>query len=331
MNNRNFLLEATISETLLYYDGPQLVLLSGANGDKGIAVAITRDGMEYPFFACYIHQKILEKYLIGKVDLYYLFSNASSSAYYFFDLFLVKNDIVSLERVSEDEAQNKDYWPEKGFFSSNHSSVLSSRTEDPEYININGAWDMSELSLFFKKFSEIYAILFIVNFNVRKLKKLISSRYWQGGGSYLSFYDSLMEEVENSNLLTLKSIQYASPGKLGMVGNTVVINKVVDLIQIFENHSVQALQAYRSIDRILNNEKLKSSEASTNFSSQSIENYVKNQADIILNALGIDTQNNPFFDACNCNVLIYSKLVLSIHRRVDSVHNFISEGRVQLT
>lgn len=337
MTHQQSRLHATISKTLLYYDGPQIILLNGFSNMPIIAVAVNYDGMEYPFFACYTQQKHLDKYIHGKADLHFVFANAHMSEYYFFDLFEANNDVVNLIRATSDESRNNDFWPSKGFFSSNHILENENLHDTRRRFNINGAWEADDFTQFNRKMFDMYAIMSAKKIlesvdstpeTLAELNALIINQSWEGGNSYVNFYKPFTTKIEIHSPIKVKSIQYASPGNIDLIGDKNIFDEMSRAITKFEQNIEKAAKAYQYINKILGQEKLKTSKASSEFSSEAIKNHVKGQADIILNSIGIDTPA-IFMHSCNDNILIYSKLVLSIFRRIKGVYNFISEGRVQ--
>jgi hypothetical protein len=119
MNERT----AQFVQTLVFYDEPQLVLLRSDKNTDIVGIAIPRhDGMEYPFFACEARQRTFERYLDGKADLHYLFSDAIREKYFLFDLGEA-DDRITLYQADEQNVKTKEYWPLPGAFSRAHTSL----------------------------------------------------------------------------------------------------------------------------------------------------------------------------------------------------------------
>ncbi|MBF0137703.1 MAG: hypothetical protein HQL65_15825 [Magnetococcales bacterium] len=340
MSKQSPILSATMIDTLLYFDGPQLILLSDNSIHKKIiAIAVDQDGMDcymdQPFFACRIKGDNFEKYMSGKADLLYLFSHASRNEYYFFDLYKEENDVVKLIRASDREVKNNDFWPGKGIFSSSHNNLenINKEARYRHVFYINGVWNLIDFSQFYSKISDLYAISYLKNLKnpelIRKaLTGLITPRLWTAGGSYFGFYRSLMNMLDFIQL-KVAAIQYASPGQIELLGNRDVFKETISLIENFERSYKETKEAYHSVDKILTQEKLKTAKPSTDFSSDAKKEFVKKKADFILQTLEMN-EHETFFASCDNNVLVYSKLVLSIYRRINGIHNFISEGRVEI-
>jgi hypothetical protein len=71
------------------------------------------------------------------------------------------------------------------------------------------------------------------------IRKAIQERFWQGGGSYLGFYDSLMvrNRLLNVSPLEVASIQYASPGEISLRGNKRALSDISDILDVFDDKS----------------------------------------------------------------------------------------------
>ena len=334
-------IKATIHKALVYFDCPQVIILYGTKKSRIIAVAVERDGMEYPFFSCCISEKNWDKYMEGKTDLRYLFDNAASKKYYFFDLNETEDNNIELILAQASDVKNDDYWPEKGFFSSSHTEIwdeYQAVTNTAHSLNIDGTWEPSDFSQFCSKLYDLYALFHVLNIvrdstssqqTISALRNVISTRLWGGGGSYIGIYSTLTGCVASINPLTLKRIQYASPGQIEFLGDSNVYNATINAISQFEQSMDVAKEAYKYIDNILSKEGLKTAPSSTEFSSDPIKNHVKHRAGTVLQSIGI-VDPEILLTVCNNNILIYAKLVLSIYRRIKGAYNYFDEGRVQV-
>lgn len=331
-------MKAFFVSPLVYFDGPQVALLR-ANKTNVIAVAVEKDGMEYPFFCCRVYKHHWQRYLDGKADLHFLFSNPAMGDYFFFDWNEINEDgFVKLIKATEQEANNLDYWPDRGFFSSAHTEMIKNASSNvsSKVFNIDGTWDAMDFSSFYGKISDVYAIFVAedrlsnaaANDNVfNTIKNNVLTRLWQGGGSYSGFYNALEQNITDMDPLKVTRIKYASPGEIELRGQTEVFSEMLSSFSDFEDIARKADEAYRGIDQILTKEKLKSAKPNSSISNRILEVFVKEKADSVLSYIGI-TQNDKFFEACDRNVLVYAKLVMSIYRRFKGVYNFMSEGRV---
>src|SRR5437764_7668491 len=98
---------ATIMKTLVYYDGPQILLLRSPRNLHMIGAAVERPDMKFPFFACTVVEREFRKYMLGKADLHYVYK--TSRNFYFFDLDKEKNNIVPMRRATDEEIEDARY------------------------------------------------------------------------------------------------------------------------------------------------------------------------------------------------------------------------------
>lgn len=331
-------MKAQLQNTLVYMDGPQVMLLRRAKG-RIIAVAVEKEGMDYPFFAAKVTKRVWDLYQKGKADLYYVFEKSGIENYYFFDLSKEKNGTVELIVAKKDEFENKDFWPERGFFSNYHTERISENNESDasvQVFKIDGAWEAVDFSSFYSKLSDLYAIFYAkrklsdpnsASGLISSIRNSVQDKMWRGGGSYQGFYGNFMSVLPSMLPLRVSKIQYASPGQIDVQGDAEILDDVVDIIELGTHRIEEAQKAYNDVDRILSKEKLKKARPHVNFSSKTIEDFVKKRCDKILTEINFDNQGD-LFRSCDENVLVYAKVVLSIFRRLRGIQKFFAEGRL---
>jgi hypothetical protein len=334
--------EAKMVQDLVEYEGPQLLLLSTNRKHYMFAMAITRADMESPFFGCEVIDKVCEQYFQEKADLHFVFNRALGKSYYLFDLANLKNDVVELTKAPAADAENPDYWPQIGFFARSHTTAFnrpktggSTRT-----FKIDGKWGSTDFSLFHNKMADLYALFGVVNrldggqqqsqAELGWVRHAIRERFWQGGGSYGGFYDSLIERNRLVNVapLDIDRIQYASPGEISLRGNQKALTDVIDVLDVFEEKAAELAGSYRNIYAVLKKEKLLSAKPSTRFSSPAVRRIVQDASMGLAQNLQVDLVNE-IYEACERNTLVFSKVILSIYRRANELYKFQAEGRIQ--
>jgi hypothetical protein len=334
---------AIIVETLVEYDGPQLLLLKTNRGYNMISVAVKDQHMEEPFFGCEINDKTYDGYFEQTWDLHYTFRHAIGRRYYLLDAADSGDDGVKLAAVSDERSIDESFWPQIGFFSRSHTTdfnrILPETSE--KTFRIDGKWDASDFSQFYGKMADLYALfgamsrLDKVNGDAKATEKgfvtkIIHERYWRGGGSYVGFYDSLMERNSIMQLarLDVAKIQYASPGELKLRGNRDALSSVTTVMSIFDEKAADLKTVYRTIYGILKKERLLSAPPNSQFGFAHIERLVLDRSKVLSKEIGIDNVDEVF-DACEQNVLVFAKLVLSMYRRAYELYKYQDEGRVR--
>jgi hypothetical protein len=331
---------AKLVQDLVEYEGPQLLLLSTNRKHYMFAMAVQHADMEEPFFGCEVVDKVYEQYFSEKADLHFVFNRALGKSFYFFDLANAANDVVSLKKAGADEAQNPDYWPQIGFFARSHTTEFNRPTtgSSTRTFKIDGKWGSTDFSLFHNKMADLYALFGVVNrlegnqsqVELGWVRHTIRELFWQGGGSYGGFYDSLIERNRRVNVapLEIDRIQYASPGEISLRGSQKALTDVIDVLDIFEEKSTELAGSYRNIYAVLKKEKLLSAKPSSKFSSPAVRKVVQDATVALAKDLQVDLVDE-IYEACERNTLVFAKVILSIYRRANELFKFQAEGRVQ--
>ncbi|MBF0589295.1 MAG: hypothetical protein HQL53_09210 [Magnetococcales bacterium] len=338
--------QATIKQTLIFYDAPQMLLLSGQDDNPIVALAVDHEDMADPFFACYVTKPHWQQYLSGKVDLRYLYDNPMFGNHYFFDLESVEEDKrVNLTKATPAQVKDEEaYWPGHGFFSYNHTEEIEGHQKvktNEQRLFIDGTWDTTEFSDFMRSLSGIYDIHVLNDFigisnkaaeqGWQRLKSAIAKRRWTAGGSYINFFSNLLGAAElNNQPMRLSGIQYASPGHLNFSCNKATYEAAIHTLQNYEMTEEEASKAFQHINKVLDREKLKTASPEAEFSSDDIRDHVQDSADVLLRATGIK-RPDKIRQLCDDNILVYAKVSLAMFRRYKNAHAYISKGRVQLS
>ena len=331
---------AEVIEELVEYDGPQLLLLKTSRKRYMLAMAIQREGMEEPFFGCEITDKVYDSYFDQTVDLHYAFQQAMGRNYYFFDLSKAEDDFVELEKAKAEDVDKPSYWPQVGFFARSHTTRFNRMTAAGETrtFKIDGRWGTNDFSHFHGKMADLYALFGVLDRLGGEhdatergfIRKTIQERFWQGGGSYVGFYDSLM--VRNRLLklspLEVARIQYASPGEISLRGDHQVLSDINDIIEVFDEKWSELAGTYRTIRGTLRKEKLLKAKPTVRFSSTATRNFVRDATRKFAEDMRLE-RVDEIYDACDRNPLVFAKVVLSIFRRANELYTFHAEGRVQ--
>jgi len=261
--------------------------------------------------------------------------------HYFFDWATSNGEQVEVIDARDDEVADERYWPEPGLFARDNNiefedEVTAAAAEHT--FAIDGSWEASDFSRFYSRLANLYAIFSAIDRVGRQdtgvteqkfLRAAIRERLWQGGGSYVGFFDEMFQRVANMAPLNVNKIQYASPGQIELKGDNEVLTEIRGAIADFESEAVEAKDRYRKLDQILTREGLKRASASTGFTSAGQGAYVRRETKTLLEQMSI---SNPdaIYAACDQNDVVFCKLALAIYRRIDGLHSFHAEGRMSL-
>lgn len=329
---------AYLKQTLVAFDGPQLVYFQSDRGFPLLGLAVDEPNEQsYPLLLAEVKDEDFRRYLDQKVDLHYLFRFAAKRLYY--GNWAALNEQGWLPLIRPKEEVPEIYFPGQGFWSRHHTveytgTVFASDTLAS--FAIDGSWDASDFARFYSKFADLYAFLTV---GVRQLagqipadalqsvKRVIQSLAWRGGGSYVGFYDSMFSKIDELSPLRVNRIQYASPGTIELKGSPDALGHVGTVVNSFAADEGEVKEAYDFVNKVLGKENLKAAEANAGFSTPTAEQAVREKCDIINKGLGIDSPEHVL-SLCDGKVVIYAKITLSFYRRAKELHRFHAEGRV---
>lgn len=330
---------ASYVQTLLYHDEPQLILLRTDRDLNMLAVAVPHSELQHAYFACEVRDKTFAKYMNGKADLHYAFEDAIRGKYYLFNLSDEDGDIVSLSILPSDEAKNPAYWPLPGSFSRSHThphEATAKKSPSTKVYKIDGTWGASDFSHLYGKTANLYAIFGTLdrldtttgNNEKAYLRESIASRLWRGGGSYLGFFDDLIERVQGINPLEIERLQYASPGVIVLRGNQSVFNEIDRTIESVGANRVALGARYNNLHGILAKERLLSAQRGARFKNPELAKITLAGSHEFASLMGIP-KSEAIYEACERNTVVFCKVMLSIYRRAYDLYLFHAEGRVR--
>lgn len=337
---------ARIVHDLVVYDGPQLELLKSAHDHFMFGIAVDTSIVEStrhlksPFFACEARDKVYERYFSQSVDLHFVFAQAIGGEYYWYDLDTSSDAVVSLTKATSEEVTNLSFWPDTGFFAASHTTNynIAVRGSATRNFNIDGKWVASDFSHFHGKMSDLYALFVIVRAlehgdsgaQINVIRGLVKERFWRGGGSYVGFYDDLIERADKLHVVPLDvaKIQYSSPGQISLNGDGEALSDISDVIATFNDHEKDMVRLYKSVYAVLRKERLLRAMPNHPFGSKVLEDVTLRNVMALATAMQLERQQD-ILAACDDNTLVFAKVIMSIFRRAKDLHAFQAEGRVQ--
>jgi len=323
---------AEIRAVLVLVGEPELLFLE--SGQQPLfAVAVDKEGMDRPFFACQVNSATARAYFSGRADLRYTFLRSLGRTYYFFDLAKAKGEVVSLTRANGDEQGDEDYWPAPGFFSRSHTAEFSygAASQHASVVRryfIDGRWSTADFSRYNSKMANLYGLFSIMRGassqkekEKQDLHEAIVSRAWEGGGSYVAFYNDMAQMLE------VERINYASPGEIALRGDATILDEVDGVVDALDNHVHSLNEEYLHIYSRLRESKLLGIDSPEQFPSKALADYLIARSFKLGKDLGIQSLD-ALFDACRKREVLFTKIVLSIFRRSLDLYTFHAEGRV---
>ena len=336
--------KASVEHVLVYMDGPQVITLKGSRKSDWIGIAVDINGMDYGFFCSQVSSEDLVRYLDGQVDLRYLFLYGKYKEYMVFDYATYQGGDAFM--APHPIAEN--LLPDEGFFARDHTesikfaenSVSPSQTSDDSYVvDIDGNWEFPDFSVFSHKMSGVYSFLYCLNslsrlegksseFGLSRLEETFSSHPWQGGFSYVHFYDDLYHSLPKADRLNVRRIAYSSPGQIELEGNKGAFLDVEKALNAFRTNSPRSKELYGELYHLLSSRKLLAAESDVVRGSLEVQRIVSDKVNHLCQSIGLESLHIVYKYSEN-NWVITAKIVLSYYRRLSELFRFYAEGRVR--
>jgi hypothetical protein len=332
--------KAEYKATLIYADEPQLILLSDGRSPI-LAVAIPdNDPNKAMFLAVSVSKKNWQNYLDGNCDLRYLYTYPKLRTIYSFDLNLAVNNFVTMDQVTLDPVP-EDWLPEPRLFSVYHTEPLPTEpvATGEEVLVVDGEWDIPEFGTFYQRYSDIYAFLAAIRNWMdasvseeakRKLLLAFRTKPFQGGFSYVHFFDELVSSLSRNQRLGLEKISYASPGTVEIRGEQTIFGDIEEMVPAFLETRSTISEAYRSLYSYLSQNKYLQMAGENFRPDEPAAPFILRQTKTLALMMGID-DFDAVLNLTGGNALVTAKIILSFHRRFEEAAAYFAQGRVSYT
>lgn len=331
--------KATFAATLIYADEPQLILLKDGNMPI-VAVAIPDDDLtKLMFIATTALRKDWQSYLDGNCDLRYLFTFPKTRRIYTLDLAGMKDNVVYMRPF--DDVVPEEFLPEPRMFSEFHTEQLpvEPTASDEEVLVVDGEWDMPEFGNFYQRYSDVYAfIAALKNWNSAQLAYEVKQRIlqtfttkpFQGGFSYVHFFQDLNEQLQRTQRLGLDKISYASPGTVEIRGEADLFDEMQALIPAYLEEREAITQQYSKLHKYLSENRYLTMHGDRFVGGDAASDYIDREAKALA-----DMMTEPDFDTikklAHGNSLVTAKIVLAFSRRLEEASSYFAQGRVSFS
>jgi hypothetical protein len=326
----------TLARTLVYYDGPQVVLGHDGRGTSYLAVGVPSldDGAPL-FLAVAVAEGKLDDYFSEVVDLRHIFRRPKGDRYFTFSLEENRGGRFAL---AEREAVDEEWLPAAGFFASQHTepnSDAGAAGMQVTVIPIDGRWDMQDLATFPNKYADAYAFMFAVtredassdvSGSQDHFAELFQRYPWRGGYSTVSFYNDLYREIPRQQRLKIREIRYASPGVIRIEASALLTDSIrVMVLQINENWSV-IREAYRELHSSLSERSFLGASRYEIEPSPGDKAVVREGCRVLSKAIGFQNLQR-IYKLCDDDWISAAKILLSFFRRIEELAAFYDSGK----
>jgi len=337
---------AAFDAVLIFIDEPQLITLTSGSKKQGRIVAIAvpdADAAAQKFFAVSVNIDDWKRYLSGTVDLRYLFASTSRlGKFYIFDLRDMRQNTIKMNIWAEKTVPEA-YLPSPKLFSRDHTEVYGNKPaiQAQSQLFIDGEWELQDFGRFQQRYADLYAMSFGMN-NVKEEKGSIArlkatvtgknfidnlTRLFQGGTSYIHFFQDMFDLIPYGDRLNLRKIHYASPGAITVAGNDKFLSDVQCYINNYLSSRYEISKYYNALDSFLGSSSLR-----TMHPNKYKEHNLHKDKLVTLTKELCDGLKVPEFEILtkitDDNTLLSAKIALATCRRIQGACSFFQQGRI---
>lgn len=328
-------------EILIEAGEPVLVLLKKRTGKSMryfFALSIPdKDFSVTHYFVASVQEKVAKVYFWGHCDLRFLFAHAPNRLLYCSEGLDIFSNRVKL--IPFKGGVDENWLPSKHLFADAHTSDygIQDGVLDEQVLYIDGEWQMPEFGDFYKKYSDLYLYFYGVSeventqtsdVMKKKISAAIVSKPYQGGSSYLAMFKDLYSSMPVDRRPGLESIEYASPGEMEIRGQREIFETLHKVYDNYLGAHVEIKARHDYLRGLLTKNKLLSAPAKaiSNVNDDALEEIIaaakRLDAEMKLDAWDV------LLRLSSRNVLVASKILLALFRRLSVSGNFFAQGRV---
>lgn len=289
----------------------------------------TKKGELYIFIWCDCSEH-LNRWIAAKTTKrsIYLLMSGVISIRKFLNIYLLDDNVYLLDINEKFEPENatylhlneltNNYLPKDGVFLSKELIPNSSNYEYP--VLIEKYWTSEELALFPRKFMDAYSLIQKYISSSKNKKSPITDLPWNGGGSSVSFYSDLRNELGKS--LGVNAIQYASPGYFLFKGNRKIGVLIQKNLQLYIDNKESIDMKFNQISSYLRDHELNTENVEL---TKNQEEWLKNNGESLMN--NFTEPNWDWIYKSTDNVFIAVKVAMSFYRRMKPLSEFVGSNR----
>ena len=235
--------DLTWTRDLEGFDGPLLSEFCSASGDTYLYSWCDSDKTHNRWMVLRTSPRSLIEYLHRKITLFKLIESAQDGFVYFVDMdgdATVRH--VALVRLSEiPEA----YWPAPDSWHDNDLRPRAEQQNSRQEVLIQGQWDMADFGLFPRRYSQVYAFIYMMNSGAQ-VPPAFHFRY-RRGFPIVKLFTGLLKQLPVGERPVVSAIQYMSPGFIRLQANPSISAKVYEAIETARARREAIREAYRAI------------------------------------------------------------------------------------
>lgn len=324
------MIKLSITDVLLAYDGPLVVVAKDLRTDKPYLGINYGDGdFANLFYFAKIAEENLQQLFDQRIDVRYLITKHHRGDYLAAETWGRLGNTFTTKPI---KSFDNSWLPESGMFIS-REPTLSSITKLKK-VHIDGRWGIEDLRKFSDLVQDAYAFVFALTgagaaSTKQRMDALFKKYPWRGGFSSVNFFDDLYKQIPTPERAQVRSIQYASPGTIELKMNEDVANSIRGFVTELNEPDSLATKEYTDIRTMLKSRgwlgKAKEDLELTNQDEKMLLIFVNRLA----KAFGLETNANDIVGFANSDPLGAVKILLAYYRRLAGLADYVATGKAQ--
>ncbi|MGZ2928359.1 MULTISPECIES: hypothetical protein [Pseudomonas aeruginosa group] len=320
-------MKLTISEIVLNYDVPLVVMAKAEKGNTfvGINFEDKEDGTPCSFYFVQPRRKLLAQFMEQKVDLRYLVTHGSYSRKFTAKTWAELGSEVVCSKL--EGSIEEDMLPAPRLF--NPNPLPRSQAVSRKKIQIDGRWDVGDLSLFSDLIRDCYSFAHaLIKGPTLQLRTAFEHYPWRGGSSSLNFFKEIGEQINSDERVKLTRMQYASPGYIEFSLREDVSELIKDLIEDINLQDSLAKSSYDKARSYLRDK------GWLRLAEEDLRGFTPVELvelDALLSelceAFGLDGYKSNIVGLSRNNVLAGIKILLAFYRRLSKFADYSATGK----
>jgi hypothetical protein len=320
----------SITEVLLAYDGPLVVVAEDGKTDKAYLGINYGDGENaYLFYFAKVTQAHLQLLFEQRIDVRYLVTKYRQGDYLSSECWGRVGNIVETKALKNFDIS---WLPESGMFIPHE--ISASASVKLKTVHIDGRWGIEDLRKFSDLVQDAYAFVFALTgagaTSTRQRMEALFRKYpWRGGFSSVNFFDDLYRLIPASERAQIRRIQYASPGTIELKMDDGVANSIRGFVTSLNEPDSVSSKEYTEVRATLKKRgwlgKAKDDLHLTPQDEAMLLQFVSRLA----KEFGLQGSADEIVSLANSDPLGAVKILLAYYRRLAGLADYVATGKAQ--
>lgn len=246
-----FPVELTRSRVLEYFEGDRLVEYRSKSKDPYFKIWSNTDRVLTRWFFLRLTDNDVARFLHGDQSLRELLLGARDGHVYVVDTRGSSTARVAFLRVSDIPMQ--DIPAHDSFYDDMLTPECDTQMPSEQSILLNGEWSGSELGLFERRYTQVYAFSALFGLGINNDIAGIANRFRDqtfagAGGAHVSLLDGIVAALPRDAKPRLESIQLSSPGVARYAVDSAPAARVREIMRAFRSSSAELEKKHRTLD-----------------------------------------------------------------------------------